>query len=84
MQVVREARALIAGWRADLTIALACHLEAAGLRQSSIAFLRQALDQAQEREDLARLLVAAYMQTGQIARAEEIRLEYGLALGEVR
>ncbi len=82
--VVRQARVAIAGWRADLTAALARHLEASGRPQASIAYLRSALAQSQEREDLARLLVAAYMQTGQTARADEVRLEYGLSQGEVR
>jgi DNA-binding SARP family transcriptional activator len=83
-QVVEEARLQIGGWRADLTAALARHLEAAGRPQSSIAYLQSALAQSPQREDLARLLVASYMQTGQTARAEETRLEYGLSSGEAR
>ena len=83
-QVVEEARSLISGWRADLTAALARNLEAAGRPQSSIVYLQSALSQSPQREDLARLLVAAYLQTGQTARAEEIRLEYELSSGEVR
>ena len=83
-EVVEQARVAIASWRADLTAALAQHLEAIGRAQASIAFLRSALAQSPEREDLARLLVAAYMQTGQIERAEEVRLDYRLSQGEVR
>jgi hypothetical protein len=83
-EVVRDARIAIAGWRADLTAALAVHLEASGRPQSSIAYLRSALEQSQDREDLARLLVAAYMHTGQIARADEVRLDYRLSQGDVR
>ena len=83
-QVVDEARSLITGWRADVTAALARHLEAAGRPRSSIVYLQSALSQCPQREDLARLLVAAYLQTGQTARAEEIRLEYELSSGEVR
>jgi DNA-binding SARP family transcriptional activator len=83
-QVVEDARLQIAGWRADLTAALARHLEAAGRAQSSITYLQSALAQAPDREDVARLLVAAYMQTGQIARAEAVRLEYKLSSGEAR
>lgn len=78
-EVIEPARVAIADWRADLTVALARHLEASGRAQSSIAYLRSALDQSQGREDLARLLVAAYLQSGQIARADEVRLEYGLS-----
>ncbi|TMC34196.1 MAG: tetratricopeptide repeat protein [Chloroflexi bacterium] len=83
-EVVEQARVAIASWRADLATALAQHLEAIGRPQASIAFLRSALAQSPEREDLARLLVAAYMQTGQIERAEEVRLDYRLSQGEVR
>ena len=83
-EVIEPARVAIANWRADLTAALARHLEASGRAQSSIAYLRSALDQSPGREDLARLLVAAYMQSGQIAQADEFRREYGLSLGEVR
>jgi hypothetical protein len=83
-QVIEEARLQIGGWRADLTAALARHLEADGRPQSSIVYLQSALAQSTEREDLARLLVAAYMQTGQTARAEEIRRGYGLSSGEAR
>jgi len=77
--VIRDAREKVAAWRADLTAALARHFEAVGRSQSSIAFLRSALAQAPGREDLARLLMAAYLQTGQTARAEEVGLEYELA-----
>lgn len=83
-EVVEQARLSIASWRADLAAALSQHLEAIGRPQASIAFLRSALAQSPEREDLARLLVAAYMQTGQIERAEEVRLDYRLSQGEVR
>jgi DNA-binding SARP family transcriptional activator len=78
-EMVEQARDRVRGWRADLTSVLARHLEAAGRPQSSIAFLRSALAQAPAREDLARLLMAAYLQSGQTARAEEVRLEYELA-----
>jgi DNA-binding SARP family transcriptional activator/uncharacterized membrane protein YtjA (UPF0391 family) len=77
-EVVQEARSTIAGWRADLVRALAEYQDAAGQPQASIAYLRSALDQAPDRQDLARLLVAAYVQTGQTARASEIRSEYEL------
>jgi DNA-binding SARP family transcriptional activator len=83
-QVVEEARSQIGEWQADLVAALARHLEAAGRTRPSIAYLQSALAQSPQREDLARLLVAAYMQTGQTARAEETRLEYELGSGEAR
>jgi DNA-binding SARP family transcriptional activator len=77
-QIVDEARGAIFGWRADLVQALAVYNEAAGYPQASIAHLKSALDQSPQRQDLARLLVAAYLQTGQTARASEARLEYDL------
>ncbi|HEX2646633.1 MAG TPA: bacterial transcriptional activator domain-containing protein [Candidatus Dormibacteraeota bacterium] len=83
-QVVADARIAIAGWRADLSAALARYLEAIGRPQGSIAYLRSALSQSPDREDLARLLLTAYMQTGQTARAEELRLEYELSRGETK
>ena len=77
-QVVEEARMLIASWHADLVQALATYNEAAGHPQASIAYLKSALAESPQRQDLARLLVAAYLQTGQTARASEARLEYDL------
>jgi two-component SAPR family response regulator len=81
-RIVADDRQRIAGWRADLTASLARYLEAAGRPQSSIAYLRSALSQSPDREDLARLLLAAYLQTGQTARADEVRAEYKLSLGD--
>ncbi|HXC79288.1 MAG TPA: tetratricopeptide repeat protein, partial [Candidatus Acidoferrum sp.] len=69
------------GWRADLVQALAVYNEAAGHPQASIAHLRSALDQSPQRQDLARLLIAAYLQTGQTTRASEARREYDLVQG---
>ena len=77
-QVVEEARTAIADWRADLVLALAEFHEAAGRPQASIAFLQLALAQSPQRQDLARRLVSVYLQTGQSARASEVRLEYEL------
>jgi len=82
--VVEEARLKVNGWRADLVVALARHFDAADRAQSSLAYLQSALTQSPEREDVARLLVATYMQTGQIARADELRRAYNFSLGEVR
>lgn len=77
-QIVEEARVVISGWRADLVQALAVYNEASGHPQASIAHLKSALDQSPQRQDLARLLIAAYLQTGQTARANEAGLEYDL------
>ncbi len=78
LEVVEAARELIAGQRADLARALAEHYEASGHPQASIAYLRAALVSCPGRQDLARLLVAAYMRTGQTALADEARLEFDL------
>jgi DNA-binding SARP family transcriptional activator len=80
-QVVEEARVVISSWRADLVQALAVYNEADGHPQSSIAHLKSALDQSPQRQDLARLLIAAYLQTGQTTRASEARREYDLVQG---
>jgi len=76
---VDAARAAIAGWQADLALALAEHHEAAGRPQASIAPLRTVLGQSPQRQDLARRLVSAYLQTGQNAQANEISLQYELS-----
>jgi len=77
-QVVEEARTAIAGQRAELARALAEYYDASGHPQSSIAYLRAALAGSPARQDLARLLVAAYMRTGQTALADQARLEFDL------
>jgi hypothetical protein len=77
-EVVDAARELIAGQRADLAQALAEHYEASGRPQASIAYLRTALVGCPGRQDLARLLVAVYMRTGQTALADAARIEFDL------
>jgi hypothetical protein len=76
--VVEVARQLIAGQRADLAQALAEHYEASGRPQASIAYLRTALVDCPGRQDLARLLVAVYMRTGQTTLADAARIEFDL------
>lgn len=83
-ELVSATRKAITDWRADLTQALAEYLRASDQSQHAIAYLKSALSQSPEREDLARLLVAAYLETGQTARAEEVRGEYELGKGGVR
>ena len=85
-EVVEEARILIGGCRADLTRAIAEYQEAIGRPRASIAYLQGALTESPGRQDLARLLVSAYLQTGQTGLAEQARREYDLAQekGEVR
>jgi len=78
LQTVVETRNLVAGWRADLVHSLAEYYQAAGRPQASIAYLQASLAESQQREDLARLLVAAFVRTGQTSNADQIRREYHL------
>lgn len=75
-QVVEEARAQVAGARADLALSLAQHDLAVGRPAGAIPYLKDALSRCPERQDLARVLVAAYLQTGQTATATQLRREY--------
>jgi hypothetical protein len=77
-QVVEEARSAVAGARADLALALAQHDLALGRPGRSISYLTEALSACPQRQDLARALVAAYLQTGQPLSATNVRREHGL------
>jgi hypothetical protein len=77
-EVVRQARLQIAKARADLAFVLAQHDLAAGHPARAIPYLRDALSECQDRQDLARVLVVAYLQTGQTALATQMRREYGI------
>jgi hypothetical protein len=77
-EVVEQARVLIAGARADLALAIARYDTAAGHAQRAIVYMTQALKQAPHRQDLARALVAAYLQTGQVKLARDARREFDL------
>jgi hypothetical protein len=76
--VVRQARLQIAKARADLAFVLAQHDVAAGRPARAIPYLLDALSDSQDRQDLARVLVVAYLQTGQTALAIQMRREYGI------
>lgn len=77
-EVVEHARVLIAGARADLALAVARYDIAAGHAQRAIVYMTQALKQSPGRQDLARVLVAAYIQTGQVKLARDVRREFDL------
>jgi DNA-binding SARP family transcriptional activator len=77
-QLVAEARELIANQRAELVRALAEYQEAIGHPEASIGYLQAALNALPARQDLARLLVVAYLKTGQTARASEVRRQFAL------
>ena len=77
-QVVAQAREAIATERAELAQALAEYEDAMGQPEAAIRHLRAALDALPARQDLARLLVVAYLKTGQSARASEVRRQFAL------
>jgi tetratricopeptide (TPR) repeat protein len=77
-EVVRGARLQIAGQRAELVCALAEYQDALGHPEAAIPYLQSALDALQDRQDLARLLVVAYLKTGQTTRASELRRQFPL------
>jgi hypothetical protein len=77
-EVVGHARKLIAGARADLALAVARYDIAAGHAHRAIVYMTQALKQASDRQDVARALVAAYIQTGQVKLARDARREFDL------
>jgi Tfp pilus assembly protein PilF len=58
--------------------ALAANYIARQESQRAISLLEQALERQPEREDLARKLRAAYMETGQHSRAAEIQKSHTL------
>ena len=76
--LVDSARLSIADARAVLVRTLADHHIAAGRAEAAIPYLTAALEGSTDHQDLARLLVAAYLQTGQMSRARDARREYGL------
>jgi hypothetical protein len=77
-EVVEQARMMIAGARADLALAVGRYDIAAGHAQRAIVYMTQALKLSPQRQDLARALVAAYLQTGQVKLARDARREFDL------
>lgn len=77
-QVVADARAMISNERAVLAQALAEYHDVSGHTQAAIPHLKSALDALPERQDLARLLAAAYMRTGQSDQADKVRHAFNL------
>lgn len=77
-QIVEEARARVAGARADLAVALGQHDIAAGRPARAIPYLTDVLAACPQRQDLARVLAAALLQTGQPAAATQVRRQHDL------
>lgn len=77
-QIVSNARLAIAAQRAELIRVLAEYDDALGRPEAAIPYLQSALDASSDRQDLARLLVTAYLKTGQNSRASEVRRQFDL------
>jgi len=77
-EYVRALRELAETARVELMAALAANYIARQESQKAIPLLEQALERQPEREDLARKLRAAYMETGQHSRAAEIQKDHAL------
>jgi len=76
--LVRQLRQRAETARIDLMGALAANLMARQEPSRAIPLLEQALERQPDREDLARKLRAAYLETGQHARAAELQKDHAL------
>jgi Bacterial transcriptional activator domain len=77
-EVVNAARRQVADHRANVAAALAETLVAAGRTAEAIAPLEDAMAGAPHREDVIRLLISAYLRTGQTAKAKSLQAEFGV------
>jgi DNA-binding SARP family transcriptional activator len=77
-EYVRALRELAETARVELMGALAANYMARQDPRKAIPLLEQALERQPEREDLARKLRAAYLETGQHARAAELQRDHAL------
>jgi Tfp pilus assembly protein PilF len=75
---VRALREIAETARVELMGALAANHVARQDPRKAIPLLEQALERQPEREDLARKLRAAYLETGQHLRAIEIQKDHAL------
>jgi len=78
--LVRQLRQRAETARIDLMGTLAANLIARQEPSRAIPLLEQALERQPDREDLARKLRAAYLETGQHARAAELQKDHALDL----
>ena len=76
--LVRQLRQRAETARIDLMGALAANHIARLEPSRAIPLLEQALERQPDREDLARKLRAAYLETGQMARAAELQRDHAL------
>jgi uncharacterized protein HemY len=80
-EIVAEVRQEMAAAGVDLLAALGAHHLARREPQRAVAQLEEALRRRPDREDLAMKLAAAYQESGQPRRAEQLSREYGLSPG---
>ena len=79
-EYVRALREVAEMARVDLMAALAANHMARQEPRKAIPLLEQALERQAEREDLARMLQAAYLETGQHGRASQLQKDHSLGL----
>ncbi len=79
-QVVAEVRVQIDGMRADLADAVAKALLDRGQAALAVSLLEPIVARSVERDDLARTLINALRESGQHARAAEIRRRFAIGL----
>ena len=77
-ELVRDLRQSVEAFRVDLLGALAANYLARREPARAVPLLEQALERQPDREDLARKLRAAYLETGQTGRAAEIQRTHAL------
>jgi Bacterial transcriptional activator domain len=77
-EYIRAAREMAETARVDLMGALAANHMARQEPRKAIPLLEKALEHQPEREDLARKLIAAYLETGQHAKATELQKDHAL------
>jgi hypothetical protein len=80
-EIVAEVRQQVAAAGVDLLAALGAHYLARREPQRAVTQLEEALRRRPDREDLAMKLAAAYQESGQIRRAEQLTQEYGSSPG---
>jgi hypothetical protein len=80
-EIVAEVRQQVAAAGVDLLAALGAHYLARREPERAVTQLEEALRRRPDREDLAMKLAAAYQESGQPRRTEQLSREYGLSSG---
>jgi len=77
-ELVEQLRAEVSRWRTDVIRALADRAAAGGDHAAAARLLEPLVEADATREDLVRRLIGAYVHSGQIDRANELRRSHGL------